>query len=201
MRTIVMIPLVIYAERSGVWAKRFEPRKWIPRMAFLQTAGAVFFWAFSFLLFFFPPPSPTSPMIDFMFPGSNVLLLTVPSEALVPVLLMMIIFFTFGITYSIIGILFSQVFIDAIPNRVRNGVYSLFPTIILLLSIPQISFFGWFIPIGGLSLTLILMGVVSTGGVLLLVKAFTHFETQVVEIVEQDGDIVIDEEFESSSNQ
>ncbi|MFW9849782.1 MAG: MFS transporter [Candidatus Thorarchaeota archaeon] len=196
MRTIVMIPLVIYAERSGVWAKRFEPRKWIPRMAFIQTAGAVFFWVFSVILFVFPPPSPTSSMLEIMFPGTDILVLAVPSDALVPVFLMMATFFTFGITYSIIGVLYSQVFIDAIPNRVRNGVYSLFPTIILILSIPQISFFGWLIPIGGLSLTLILMGLVSTVGVILLAKAFTHYEIQGEEIVEQDDDIIIDENLE-----
>ncbi|MFW9892988.1 MAG: MFS transporter, partial [Candidatus Thorarchaeota archaeon] len=62
-RTIVMIPIVFYAERSGVWARKYEPRKWIPRFRFLQSAGAVFFWMFALIMFIFPVPPPGSPMV------------------------------------------------------------------------------------------------------------------------------------------
>ena len=65
-----------------------------------------------------------------------------------------------------------------------------------MLSIPQISFFGWFIPIGGLSLTLVLMGLVSTGGLFLLVRAFRYYETQPEVMTDQDEDIVIDDMLE-----
>jgi hypothetical protein len=53
-------------------------------------------------------------------------------------------------------------------------VYSLFPTIIQLLGIPQIAFFGWLISVAPISLTLILTGVISTVGVLLINQAFKH---------------------------
>ena len=37
-RTIVMLPMVVYSERSGVWARKYNPKKWIPRFRFLQSA-------------------------------------------------------------------------------------------------------------------------------------------------------------------
>jgi MFS family permease len=37
LRTVIKTPYVVFAERSGVWAKRFEPRKWIPRFSLIAT--------------------------------------------------------------------------------------------------------------------------------------------------------------------
>ncbi len=173
-RTIVMIPHVFYSERSGVWAKRFAPKKWIARFRFIQTCGALFFWVFAMIMFVFPVPPPGSPMIEYIIPGTDVLLFSVPSDSLVPVMLMIVVFFVLGIFFQLANVLTSRVFVDAIPNRVRNGVYSLIPTIVRLLGIPQIAFFGWLISVAPISLTLILTGVISTIGVLLVNQAFQH---------------------------
>ena len=173
-RTLVMIPLVFYSERSGVWAKRFEPGKWIPRFRFIQTGGAVFFWIFALIMILFPVPPPGSPMVEFYIPSTDILLLTVPLMSVIPVLLMIVVFYVLGIFLQIAGVLTSRIFIDAIPNRVRNGVYSLFPTIVLILGIPQIAFFGWLISVAPISLTLILTGGISTVGVLMILKAFQY---------------------------
>ncbi len=72
------------------------------------------------------------------------------------------------------GVLTSRVFVDAIPNRVRNGVYSLFPTLVLLMSIPQIAFFGWLLSVAPISLTLVLCGIISTTGVLIIHKGLQY---------------------------
>ncbi|MFW9846329.1 MAG: MFS transporter [Candidatus Thorarchaeota archaeon] len=173
-RTVVMVPLVIYSERSGNWAKRFNPEKWIPRFTFIQTCGAVFFWVFAVIMGVFQPPPEDSPMIDYMFPGTDILLLRVPVASFVPVLLMVIMFFGCGAFLQLAGVLSSRIFVDAIPNRVRNGVYSLFPTVILILAIPQITFFGWLIPLGGIPLTLFLCGCLSTVGVLMIRKGLSY---------------------------
>ncbi len=173
-RTIVMIPLVFYSERSGVWAKRFTPKKWISRFRFIQTGGALFFWIFAIIMFVFPVPPPGSPMIEYIIPGTDILLLSVPIDSLVPVGTMILVFFVLGIFFQLANVLTSRVFVDAIPNRVRNGVYSLFPTIILLLGMPQIIFFGWLISVAPISVTLILTGIVSTLGVLMINKAFQY---------------------------
>ena len=122
----------------------------------------------------FPVPPPDSLMIEYIIPGTDILLLSVPSDSLVPVMLTIAVFFVLGIFLELANVLTSRVFVDAIPNRVRNGVYSLFPTITTLLCIPQIAFFGWLICVAPISLTLILTGVISTIGVLLINQAFKH---------------------------
>jgi MFS family permease len=172
-RTIVMLPLVFYSERSGVWAKKYEPKKWIPRFRFLQSAGAVFFWIFAIIMIVFPVPPADSPMIDYILPGTEILILRVPVGSILPVAAMIMIFFIVGIFYQLANVLTSRVFIDAIPNRVRNGVYSLFPTVVLLMSIPQIAFFGWLISVS-IPLTLVLVGIISTVGCLMIRKGL-HF--------------------------
>jgi MFS family permease len=173
-RTIVMIPLVFYSERSGVWAKKYDPKKWIPRFRFLQSAGAAFFWVFAVIMIVFPIPPADSPVIDYAFPGTDILILRVPIAAILPVFLMMMTFFVVGIFFQLAGVLTSRVFIDAIPNRVRNGVYSLFPTVVLLMSIPQISFFGWLISVAPIPVTLFLCGIISTLGCLMIRKGLQY---------------------------
>jgi MFS family permease len=198
-RTIVMIPLVFYAERSGVWAKKYEPKKWIPRFRFIQSAGAVFFWLFALIMFVFPVPPPTSPMIDIYLPLTNILILTVPVDSLLPVGLMILVFFVAAIFLQLAGVLTSRVFVDAIPNRVRNGVYSLFPTVVLLLSIPQIAFFGWFISVS-IPGTLVLVGIISTVGCLMIRKGlqFPHPTELDQEIIEEGDDEIklIEDEYD-----
>jgi MFS family permease len=174
LRTIVMAPLAIYSERSGVWAKRFDPEKWIPRFRFMQTAGALFFWIVAIIVLVFPPPPAGAPIISYMIPGTEILLLEVPIGSLLPVLLLIVMFFICGIFLQVGGVLTSRIYIDAIPNRVRNGVYSLFPTVVMLFAIPQIAFFGWFIQYAGIPLTLILSGCISTLGVLMIQRAFSY---------------------------
>jgi len=194
-RTIVMLPLVFYSERSGVWAKRFEPKKWIPRFLFLQSAGAFFFWIFAFLMFIFPVPPLDSPMVDYYLPGTEILILRVPIESLLPVTLMILVFFTLGIFLQVGGVLIGRVFVDAIPNRVRNGVYSLFPTVILLLSMPQIAFFGWFISVS-IPFTLVSIGIISTIGCFLTYKGLQkgplEDELEIERVEEENADVMQD---------
>ncbi|MFX0108264.1 MAG: MFS transporter [Candidatus Hodarchaeota archaeon] len=164
MRTIVMLPLVFYSERSGVWAKRFKPEKWIPRFRFVQTCGA---------------PPDDAPMIDYLLPGTDILILQVPLGSLLPVTLMILAFFIGGVFWQVAGVLTSRIFVDAIPNRVRNGVYSLFPTLVLLMGIPQILLFGWLISEVSISSALILIGFVSIIGVLMIRRAFTFMPPEI----------------------
>jgi MFS family permease len=173
-RTIVMLPLVFYAERSGVWAKRYDPKKWIPRFRFFQSAGAVFFWIFALIMIVFPVPPEGSPIIDYVIPGTDILILRVPIAAILPVFLMIITYFVVGIFLQLAGVLTSRVFIDAIPNRVRNGVYSLFPTVVLLMSVPQIGFFGWLLSVAPIPVTLFLCGIVSTVGCLMIRRGLQY---------------------------
>jgi MFS family permease len=168
LRTIVMIPLVFYSERSGVWAKNFEPKKWIPRFSFIQTCGALFFWIFAGIMLIFEPPPVASPMTDFYFPFTNILILRLPISSIIPVTLIISTFVICGAFLRIVGVLMSRVYVHAIPNKNRNSVYSLLPTVILLLAMPQITLFGWVISSVGIPTALVLLGGVSSVGVVFL---------------------------------
>ncbi|MFX1369967.1 MAG: MFS transporter, partial [Promethearchaeota archaeon] len=107
LRTLVMIPLVFYSERSGVWAKRYVPEKWIPRFRFIQTAGAVFFWIVAVIYFIFPPPPPGSPVISYVIPGTDILILQVPYASLIPILMLVVLFYVCGAFLQVAGVLTS----------------------------------------------------------------------------------------------
>jgi MFS family permease len=174
LRTLLKTPYAVYSERSGVWAKRFEPKKWISRLAVIQTCGFVFYSLFALIMFILPPPSGDSPMLEFLFPFTDIVFLIIPIGSILPITLMIILWFISGVFLAIRQILTQRVLLDAIPNEVRNSVYSLFPTIHLLLAMPQIIIFGWVISEFGVPLALFLCGLVSLAGALMLGKAFTY---------------------------
>jgi MFS family permease len=172
LMAIVIIIFAVLFERSGVWAKRFEPELWIPRFRFIQSAGALFFWLFALLALVFPPLSLDSEMIDIFIPFTEFSILQIPMAAMIPVLLILIIWISGGVFFGIAAILWIRVLIDFIPNRIRNGIYSLLPTLVVIAAIPQVAILGWLIPQTGITITLLLSGVVSTGGVYFLRKGF-----------------------------
>jgi hypothetical protein len=83
-------------------------------------------------------------------------------------------------------ILTQRVLIDAIPSRNRNSIYSLQPTILIILATPQIVIVGWLIPIIGFPATLLICSVVSLSGVLVIRYALT-LEKPVVEMDDTDN--------------
>lgn len=174
-RTLLFTPGIFAQERSGIWSRRFEPKKWIPRFRLIQTCGFVFFWVFATIMFLFPPADASSVNIYTIYwPFTGIALLTLPLENLLPIVL---IFSTFVLTSFFGGfaeILTQRVLLDVIPNKIRNSMYSLSPTLATLFAIPQIAVFGWLITIIGFPLTLASCGIVSLMGVLLIVHGFRH---------------------------
>jgi len=174
-RTLLFTPGIFAQERSGIWSRRFEPKKWIPRFRFIQTCGFVFFWVFATIMFLFPPADASSAnIVNIYWPFTSIALLTLPVENLLPIAL---IFSTFVLTSFFGGfaeILTQRVLLDVIPNKIRNSMYSLSPTIATLFAIPQIALFGWLLNIIGFPLTLMSCGVVSAIGVLFIVHGFRH---------------------------
>ncbi len=174
-RTLLFTPGIFAQERSGIWSRRFEPKKWIPRFRLIQTCGFVFFWVFATIMFLFPPADTASVNIFTIYwPFTGIELLTLPLENILPIIL---IFSTFVLTSFFGGfaeILTQRVLLDVIPNKIRNSMYSLSPTLATLFAIPQIAAFGWLITIIGFPLTLASCGVVSLAGVLLIVHGFRH---------------------------
>jgi MFS family permease len=179
-RTIVFVPQAIANERSGVLAKRFEPKKWIPRFRLLQFMGVIFYLALSVIVYLFPGiPAGTDPAtIEFytiLIPFTNLPLIEIPVQTLAPVVLLFIVFVSLNMFGAIAGILTQRVMLDVIPNRIRNSMYSLQPTLIMLVSMPLIAFFGWFIPLtGGFFLTFLICAVISLISVVMIWMAFNN---------------------------
>ena len=174
VRTLLKTPYAIYSERSGVWAKRFDSKKWISRLTVVQTCGFVFYSLFGLIMLVLPPPPLDSPMIEFLFPFTDIPVLIIPVGSILPITLMIIIWFICGVFSAVRQILTQRVLLDVIPNEVRNSVYSLFPTILLLFAMPQIIIFGWVITEFGVPPALFLCGLVSLAGAFMLRKAFTY---------------------------
>ena len=169
-RTSLFLPGVVAQERSGVWSRRFDPKKWIPRFRLMQTCGFVFFWVFSLIMWIFPPAPPNGNTMIVYWPFTSVQILTLPLENLLPIAIIFITFVATSFFGGFAEILTQRVLLDVIPNRIRNSMYSLSPTIATLFAIPQIAIFGWIVAIPGIGfpLTLALCGLISLGGVVLI---------------------------------
>jgi hypothetical protein len=167
-RTLAFIPGVAANERSGVWSQKFEPKQWIPRFRLLQACGFSFYIILAIVMTIFPPAGEGAEMVTLLLPFTSLVIIELPIIHVLPIL---ILFTLFSVTMFFGGfaeILTQRVLLDAIPNRNRNSIYSLQPTILLLLSIPQIVFFGWFIPTFGFPLTLTGCALVSLAGILVI---------------------------------
>lgn len=148
------------------------------------------------LMFVFPPQLASLSMITLAFPFTDIVILAVPAESLLPVVLILIISTVTGAFGQIETVLTQRVLIDAIPTRVRNSVYSLFPTLMLLFSMPQITLFGWVITEYGVPLALILCSLISFVGVLLMRRGLSYpipTEEESVESEVAEEEIVSDE--------
>jgi len=191
-RTLVFLPQAVANERSGVLAKRFEPKKWIPRFRLLQFMGVIFYLILAAIVHFFPGIEPgTDPasieFLSILIPFTNLPLIEIPVVTLVPVFLMFMLFVSLNLFGGIAGILTQRVMLDVIPNRIRNSMYSLQPTLIMLVSMPLIAFFGWFIPFtGGFTWTFIICAFISLLGTLMVWQAFKHPIPKAEVVVEAD---------------
>jgi hypothetical protein len=178
-RTIVFLPQALANERSGVLAKRFEPKKWIPRFRILQFMGVVFYLALAAIVHFFPGiPAGTDPatieFITITIPFTNLALIEIPVQTIIPVALLFTVFVALNMFGSIAGILTQRVMLDVIPNRIRNSMYSLQPTLIMLVSMPLIAFYGWLIPLSGFTLPFLISAGISILSVIMIWMAFQN---------------------------
>ena len=179
-RTLVFVPQAIANERSGVLAKRFKPEKWIPRFRILQFMGVIFYLALAMIVYAFPGiPAGTDPeSIEFLtvlIPFTDLPLIEIPIQTVIPVVLLFTVFVALNMFGAIAGILTQRVMLDVIPNRIRNSMYSLQPTLVMLMSMPLIAFFGWFIPFTeGFFLTFLICAVISLLSVAMIWAAFNN---------------------------
>ena len=173
-RTTLLFPWVVSRERSGVWSKRFEPKKWIPRFRFMQTFGFVFYMLIAVIMFIFPPVLESATIVDITIPFTNLVIMSIAYEFLLPmglVYLILVLTVFFG---GFADILTSRILLDVIPDRIRNSVYSLIPTVALLFAIPQIILIGFILQYFGFSISLVILAIFSLLGVILIRKGLSH---------------------------
>ncbi|NHI88678.1 MAG: MFS transporter [Candidatus Thorarchaeota archaeon] len=190
-RTLLFIPGIFSQERSGIWSRKFEPKTWIPRFRLMQTCGFIFFWVFAAIMLIFPPAATSTDTLILYWPLTNIQLLSLPVENILPIVLIFTTFVSTSFFGGFAEVLTQRVLIDVIPNRIRNSMYSLFPTIATIFAIPQIALFGWLITIIGFPLTLAACGVTSLIGVLLIVQGFRHEPPEIEGETWANGDVVV----------
>ncbi len=172
-RTWIFIPQALLNERSGVWAKRFDAKKWIPRFRLLEFGSVVFYLLLAIITYQLPAPDPeTTDIVSVVIPFINLSILELPVQSVLPAALMFITFISLGIFGGVGGILKQRVMLDVIPNRIRNSMYSLQPTLVMLVSMPLIFLFGWLVPRSGFPLAFVLCALICLVGVYLIKKAF-----------------------------
>ncbi|MFW9918003.1 MAG: MFS transporter [Candidatus Thorarchaeota archaeon] len=171
-RTLVFFPEAFGQERSGVIAQRFDPVKWTPRLRFFQFLGVVFNILLAAIIFAMPPPTEAVDIIGlYIF---DVPIIEMPVQSVLPIVLLFIIFIITDLIGGIANILNQRVFLDVVPNRIRNSIYSLQPTIAMMMAIPFILLFGWLLPLHGFPTTFMLMAIVTLFGTLLIVQGFRN---------------------------
>ena len=173
-RTLLFIPGVASEERSGVWSKRFDPKTWIPRFHLLQNCGFFFFIILSLVMTIFPPIAEGAIMIEIFLPLTDIVLLEIPQRFILPIFLL---FFTFvfgGLMLRMASVLTQRLLLDVIPNRIRNSVYSLIPTVQMILALPQIVIIGYSIQFLGFPVSLMICALISFAGVLMIRKGLSY---------------------------
>jgi MFS family permease len=179
-RTIAFIPGVAANERSGVWSQKFEPKKWIPRFRMLQACGFAFYVVLAAMMYFFPPVPNATEMVTVMWPFTSMVLIEMPVQHIIPIIILFTLFTVTMFFGGFAEILTQRELLDAIPNRNRNSLYSLQPTILLILATPQIAILGWVIPAIGFPATLLICAGISLVGVVIIRHALS-LEKPIVE--------------------
>jgi len=173
-RTLMFAPLAVTTERSGVWSKKYEPAEWIPKFRFLGFVGAAFSGILVAILTLFPPPPEQGDVYRIIIPGTSIPIFEFPVSTVVPVVLIAILFITTSLFGGISGILTQRILIDVVPNKIRNGVYSLRASLTILASLPLMPFFGWLTPYFGYAASFTWFFIIATAGTILIWWAFKH---------------------------
>jgi MFS family permease len=172
--TIYFLTSIVAQERSGVWSRRFDAVKWIPRLRLLSYQGVVFYALLAALFYFFPAPIDTSNTVQLLIPFTDVIIIEVPAESVIPMVLLLLIFAFFNFPTYFADILTQRVMIDVIPTRIRNSMYSLHPTLIMLVAVPLVLTFGWILPAFGFPVTFTLLSLIGLLGYLILKRGFSY---------------------------
>ena len=159
-RTILFAVGVIWIERAGVWTRNLKTDKWIPRVQLLQTCGPIFYFVIAIIAMFMLPVVLPFPFMYLQ----------------IPTMLICLGFILSGIFSGATNILNQRLVLDLVPDKIRNGIYSLFPTLTFIFAVPQMVFFAFVLTspiltvLSQLPLVMVLcgLGVISLIGLIIL---------------------------------
>jgi MFS family permease len=173
-RTILFVPGVFSEERSGVWSRRFDPQKWIPRFRILQTCGFLFFLLLALVMVVLPPITEGAIIVEILLPFTDIVIMEIPQTFILPLVLLLCTFILTGLFGGFSNILTQRLLLDVIPNRIRNSIYSLMPTVAMMLALPQIVIIGFTIQNFGFPVSLVICATISLVGVLMIRKGLSY---------------------------
>ena len=173
-RTSMFAPMIVAQERSGVVSQRMDPVKWIPRLRFIQFMGVAFCFGLVLITAVFPPPFAVTEFITVFIPFTAVPFLTLPFVSILPVILIWVLFVSADCIGRMTEVLSGRVMLDVFPNRIRNCMYSLRPTIAFLLSIPLIFIISQLLPFVGFPGVFAIAAAVALIGAFLIHRGFKH---------------------------
>lgn len=173
-RTSMFAPMVIGQERSGVVSQRFDPVKWIPRLRLIQFGGFAFFMGLMAITAIFPPPEVATQFIVVYIPFTAMPFITLPFVSIVPIIMIWVLFVGQDTIARVMQVLNGRVMLDVFPNRIRNCMYSLRPTVAFLLSIPLIFVISQLLPIVRFPIVFIIAAIIALAGALLVRKGFQY---------------------------
>ena len=145
------------ASVAGKISIKLNFRSWIPRLEWIVMFGYFTFFAVIFLIF---------PLQDKL--------------NLAPIALVIIAFALLDFCVNIMAVLRQRFYLDAIPDHIRNSIYSLIPTSILLVSAVFMIFAGSFIEQYGFTITLIVMACIGTIAALIMYYGFRIMPKEIV---------------------
>jgi MFS family permease len=170
-RTLLFAFGVLWIERAGVWTRNLHPPKWIPRSRLLYTCGPLFFFLFAAIYMFLPPLGIFIPF-PLMFLQISTIIICIG-------------FIVTGIFSAYSNILNQRLLLDLIPDNIRNGIYSLIPTLTLLFAFPQFLFFVPILVLYGPTVVLFGLGIVTLIGLVILLIGLRAAPERVVTVEEK----------------
>jgi MFS family permease len=147
-RFLAWINQSMTASRAAKVASGLKPSKWLPITEIIVMLG--YFGSFAIIFFFFPLSDSFQP---------------------VPIILTLVVFIFLDAVVNIYIVLQQRLYLDIVPDKIRNSIYSLIPTLALITSAPFVAFGGTLITLG-YSNTLIILSIIGTVAVGFQVFAF-----------------------------
>ena len=144
----LFVAVGIFSGRAAILSGRLDEKKWLPRILLMCTT--ISFSLITILIVFFPIKNE----IDF-----------------VALIVMSAFFLIHGFNLVLLNILTQKFYIDHLPDKFRNSIYSLIPSFAFLLATPVVYLSGRIAESQGLGTTMSILTLITVGSSFLMYKS------------------------------